>query len=122
MSHAPRGGQASDQANARRPGRCRQRERTSPIEGTREGPISFLGHALATDSSLGLRFAEPVDPRLTISARGTSSHQSSMVDLTDWQAHDLTLGIDISCARRVLTYQRLGTSLIRTAIEVVDPH
>jgi hypothetical protein len=42
MSHAPQGGgQASDQANARRPGRCRQPEQTGPFEGTSRGPFSL---------------------------------------------------------------------------------
>ena len=45
-SHA-KGGQASDQANARRPGRCRRQERTSPIQDT-PGADQYLGHAATT--------------------------------------------------------------------------
>ena len=90
MGHA-KSGQASDQANARRPGRCRRRERTSPIEGTSIWADQFSGHALATVTSLRSLRQEPVDATLTFSARGTSSHQLSKVDLTDRQAHDLGL-------------------------------
>jgi hypothetical protein len=43
------------------------------------------------------------------------------VDLTDWQAHDL--GVELSALLlRVLTCQRLRTSLTDSAAEVVDPH
>src|SRR5215213_4693931 len=41
MSHTRKGGQASDQANARQPGPAPEQGRTSPIEGTIRGPISF---------------------------------------------------------------------------------
>ena len=59
------GRQTSDQANARRPGQCRQQEWTSPIEGT-HGADQFSADALATDSSLGRRFANRWT-RLTVS-------------------------------------------------------
>ncbi len=43
------------------------------------------------------------------------------VDLTNWQAHDL--GLELKALRnRVLTCQRLGTSLTHSLTEVVDPH
>jgi hypothetical protein len=42
-------------------------------------------------------------------------------DLTNWQAHDLGLGLD-ALRTGVLTCQRLGTSLTHTTAEVVDPH
>ena len=57
--------------------------------GHRARADQFSGHALATATSLGPPVAESVDQRLTFSARGTSSHQLSKVDLTDQQAHDL---------------------------------
>jgi hypothetical protein len=43
------------------------------------------------------------------------------VNLTDWQAHDLALGL-YAQLNKVLTRQRLGTSLTDSAAEVVDPH
>ncbi len=43
------------------------------------------------------------------------------VNLTDWEAHDLALGLD-ALASAVLTYRRLETSLTRLSTEVVDPH
>ena len=55
------GGQASDQANARRPGRCWQQERTSPIEGTHGGRSVFRSRSRHRLQSWD-RFAEPVGP------------------------------------------------------------
>jgi len=43
------------------------------------------------------------------------------VVLTDQQAHDLGLELDVQ-RPRVLTCWRLGTSLTDSASEVVDPH
>lgn len=43
------------------------------------------------------------------------------VDLTNWQAHGLALGLHAQLVR-VLTCQRLGTSLTDSVAEVVDPH
>jgi hypothetical protein len=45
---------------------------------------------------VGCRSPRRPAARSWFSARGTSSHQLSMVDLTDRQAHDLGLGIDSS--------------------------
>ena len=45
-----------------------------------------------------------------------------MADLTDRQAHDLTVGLNHTPPTTVLTCRRLGTSLTRQADEVVDPH
>jgi hypothetical protein len=45
----------------------------------------------------------------------------STVDLTDRRAHDLAVGLE-ALDKRVLTRQRLGTSLTRSPNEVVDPH
>jgi len=45
----------------------------------------------------------------------------SKVDLTNQQAHDLGLELEVRL-RIVLTRWRLGTILTRTANEVVDPH
>jgi hypothetical protein len=114
-------GQASDQANARRPGRCRQRGRTSPIQGTGSRAVQFLGHALATATSLRSLRQEPVDATLTVSARGTSSHQLSEVDLTVRQAHDLDVRLE-ALETRVLTCRRLGHSLTDPILEAVDHH
>jgi hypothetical protein len=52
---------------------------------------------------------------------GTSSHQLSKVGLTDQQAHDLVVELDVQ-RWRVLTCWRLGTSLTHSLAEVVDPH
>jgi hypothetical protein len=43
------------------------------------------------------------------------------VDLTNQQAHDLAVGLDVLC-RKVLTCQRLGTISPHNRSEVVDPH
>jgi hypothetical protein len=42
-------------------------------------------------------------------------------DLTDQQAHDLGLGLEVLRAV-VLTHRRLGTILTPSSDEVVDPH
>jgi hypothetical protein len=45
----------------------------------------------------------------------------SEVHLTDRQAHDLTLRLK-ALAITVLTYRRLGHSLLDPILEAVDPH
>jgi hypothetical protein len=64
MSHALRGGQASDQANARSPGRCRRQQRTSPTEGTpsHSGHSVIESHCHHRITSLRSLTQETVDP------------------------------------------------------------
>jgi hypothetical protein len=59
--------------------------------------------------------------RERFSAPGTSSHQLSKADLTNQQAHDLDVELEVRL-NAVLTRWRLGTILTRSANEMVDPH
>ena len=79
MSHA-KGGQASNQANTRRPGRCRRRERTSPIQGTQRAD-QFSGHTPTTNTSLRHRYSDPVDAHIhnQCSRHDTHSRQGVVV-------------------------------------------
>lgn len=80
MSHARQGGQASDQANARRPGRCRQQQRTSPIEDTQRGRSVFGSRCHHRFTSLWPRYAGPVDPH-SQSVFSAGRHQLRMHEL-----------------------------------------
>src|SRR5829696_68680 len=107
MSHTRKGGQASDQANARQPGPAPEQGRTSPIEGTIRGPISFwvtsLPPAPVSDAASQNRRNPDSQSVLT----GTTSHQHYRSPHQP-PGHDLVIDLKGPGKIRVLTGSGLG--------------